>query len=243
MRKRRFDALHQSDPYKEAAVAKKRAEQDLENARKTGSTQERLDASRRFNESRTQIEKMEKAAVAASKPLAEDHRRLLELGHERQRYKDSLASATEWRNGLLDAIRNAFCIKAPVKIGSSGILPRVTVENVADADHVLLDYDALELIERGKDQEGVKTFTGTFTKVRVLVSGVDTSKMAKGDKLDLDQTFVIQRKEGDADGIICVASPRPTDVDYLMKTVVPLHTFNESESHDSAHAATNAKSK
>jgi hypothetical protein len=220
-----LERVHKSAAYQKAAAETKKAEEDLAEARKSGSSSDRLEASSRFNKGRVAMEKLEHGALTTNTTLDEDRHRVSELEKDLKRYRQTLDKANKWRDELLQATRNGFCIKAPVKPDSKGILGKVTVKKVVEKGTALVEYEAPELLAQEKDDEGMKIFHARFSKIKVLVSGIDTKGMKAGATVYLDRTFVIKSIEDDEiEGKEYVASPLPSDTDKLLDTIVPLRT-------------------
>lgn len=231
-----IEAVHKSDAYKQATDEKANAEQALDAARKGGSSQEKLDASSRFNKARMAVEKMEHDAVTNCQPLSQDRHHAYESQGDLKRYTEALDKATAWREELLDAIRTTFSLQGPHLHGNErnplehlegakGTLPKVTVAKIVDGSHAVVDYEliSLDMDHPLKEKEEIKIFNGISTRVKILVSGIDTSKMKQGDKTNLDHTFVVEgRRHSEIQGTIFLAGPSPSEVDALFDAIVPL---------------------
>jgi hypothetical protein len=219
------DRVHKSAAYQKAAADTKKAEEDLAEARKSGTSSDRLDASSRFNKGRLLMETLEHDAVVKNTTLDEDRHRVYELEKDLKRYHETLDKATKWREHLLEATRNGFCLKGPVKPDSKGILGKVTVKKVIDKNTVLVEYEAPELLEQGKDSEGIQTYSARFSKIKVLASGIDTKGMKAGETTYIDHTLVVTKiADDEAEGKEYVASPMPSDADKLLDLIIPLKT-------------------
>jgi hypothetical protein len=217
------DQLHQSAIYKQTVAEQKQAEADLAAARAGGSADARVAASGRFNKARFAIEKMEKDAILNCKPLLDDQRRSYELSHDIKRLQEALDKASKWRDHLLDAMRNGFAMKMHVGVGSVGTLPKVIVEDVVDSDHVLVSFEAWMIKGPGKEEEGVTKYYGDKENVKILIGGVDTKGLKKGDKANFDHVFVIEKKTGnEINPVVYVAARKPNDADTLFDAIVNL---------------------
>ena len=217
--------MHKTPAYVKAAADKAKAEADLETARKSGTTQDRLEASSHFNKLKQVLETFDHDAIVKSEDVSRDRQAVAEAQKELKRYNESLDKAVIWRSELLNDTRNGFMLKAPIVDGSKGTLPRVTVQKVIDGAHVIIEFDALTIdtSRPGKDIEGIKVFSATKSKVLLLVSGVDTNGLTKDDQTNFDRNFVINgTTAGDRGEVIFKADPSPEDVDTLFRTIVPL---------------------
>ena len=168
---------------------------------------------------------MEHDAVAKCTEITDDQRHAFDAKQNLKRFTESLGKARDWREELLDATRNGFMMKGPARDGAKGTLPRITVAKVLDSSHVMVDYDLLtfDFNHPGQEKEGIKSFNATKERIKIIVSGVDTSKMKQGDKLSLDHVFVLDgAKHSENQGTIYTASPFPSDADILFDTIVPL---------------------
>ncbi|MDB5305162.1 MAG: hypothetical protein JWM97_2711 [Phycisphaerales bacterium] len=220
-----IERARKSPAYQKAAAETKKAEEDLAAARKSGSASDRLDASSRFNKGRLAMETIEHEAVTTNTTLDEDRHRLYLLEKDLKRYRETLDKATKWREHLLEATRNGFCIKGPVKPDSKGILGKVTVKKVIDKETALVEYDAPELLAQGKDKEGIQTYSARYSRLKVLATGIDTKGMKAGETTFLDHTFIITKIEDDeVEGKEYVASPHPSEADKLLDLIIPLRT-------------------
>lgn len=207
--------LRQSAEYQQATAEQKQAQSDLDAARKGGSAEDRVAASSRFNKLRDHLAKLERDALANSADLAQDRKRSADLGADVRSLKLSLEKAEKWRNELVDAARNGFRLKSPVREGSNGTLPHVIVRQVVDPHHALVEYQALQIEKTAGQAEGMSTATATLHTITVLVPDLDTAAMKAGESLNLDQNYAIERRDRAEEGLIYVARREPADVDAL----------------------------
>ena len=223
--KNAIEKVRASALYKSTAAEKARAEQDLEAARKSGSSQEKLDASSRFNKARIALEKLEHDAVTNCEELSQDRHRMYESQHDIKRLNEAAEKALAWREELLDATRNGFMMKGPPLKGAKGTLPRITIAKILDSSRMIVDYDMLtfDYAHPGKEKEGIKVLNATKERIKILLSGVNTSKLKQGDKISLDHVFVLEGSQhSDNQGTIYEAGPFPSDADILFDAIVPL---------------------
>jgi len=217
-----IEKARKSDLYRQTLAEKTRAEQELEIARKSGTPQERLQAGSRFNKARLTIEKMENDAVLHSEALAQDRNHSYDIQRQIKRFKESLDRAVAWRTELLNAIRTTYGMRGPLKDGSKGVLPLVTVAKVVDADHLLVRYDAPELISKGKEAEGIQSYSARFYHTTILVP-LDTKNIKTGDKINIDHVYVIDGSTHTEDrGTVFSAKRLENETDVLFDTIVPL---------------------
>ncbi|HZK81176.1 MAG TPA: hypothetical protein VFC46_08925, partial [Humisphaera sp.] len=59
-------------------------------------------------------------------------------------------------------------------------------------------------------------------KVEIIVSGVDTKGLKRGDQKYFDRVFIISDKTADGGGTVFIATPHPSDADRLFDAIVPL---------------------
>lgn len=217
------DKLHATPAYQQLAAQEKQAKADLDQARANGSPTDRIEASSRYNKLRTAVQKLDSGAVNHCKEMDADLKRLHEYESNLKRYNTALDTATQWRQGLLRAIRNGFCMKGPLKVGSSGVLPEAKVLKVVGPHSALLFYKAPQLLKQGKEEEGVQTFSAIEWKVKLLVTGIDTKNLKVDQTIPLDHNLVVTKSEDDEkEGQIYDAKAAPTDIDRLLQTIVPL---------------------
>lgn len=220
-----LDKTRKSPVYVQTAANRTKAEADLETARKSGTPEERLEASSRFNKLRMAIDKMEHDAVANSQELSQDRHNVFNAEKDQKRYTESLTKALAWRAELLDATRNGFMLKGPLTEGSKGTLPRITIEKIIDSTHMMVGFDLItfDMSRPGKDKEGIKVFPASKERIHVLVSQLPTAGMKIGDKLSLDRVFIVEgTKHDESDGTVYLVRPLPSDADKLFEMIVPL---------------------
>lgn len=222
--KKTEDRAHRSLQYQQLVNEKTQADAALQAARKSGSPEERVEASSRFNRARVALEQFDRDLPSQSPALAEARKKADEIAQDLHRLREGWAKAGAWRNDLLDAIRNGFRLRAPVVENSKGTLPGVTIERINDAQNMLVDYDAIAFGASGKDEEGVRTASAHTVPIKVLVSGIETAGFKQGQQIDLDREFIIERRDSsDSDGLIYAAKPYPSlDIDQLFEVIVPL---------------------
>lgn len=220
--KKAVDKLHKSLDYRTALAEKDKAAADMEAARKGGSSSDRMDASSRFNHARLAIEKMERDAMSSSTALAQDRLHSGELQKDLRRFNEALAKAKKWRDELLDSIRNAFCLRSPLRKGSKGILPRATVVKILGGHEAIFDYDAIELMSRGKDVEGIQSFTVRSHPIRIDVKGIETAGMKEGQPYDVDHVVEVEGAKPGNEMIVYIAHPSPGEADDLFAQLVPI---------------------
>jgi hypothetical protein len=217
--------VHKSEAYRQAAAEANKAAADLEVARKSGSSQDRLTASARSNKAKAVLDTFDHDALVKSDDLTRDRHALADSQKNLKRFNESLDKAVVWRNELLDDTRNGFMMKAPLVDGARGTLPKVTVQKVVDDKHVIVEFEALtvDTDHPGKDIEGIKVYTVTKSTELLLVSGVDTKGLKKDDRTNFDRNFVIKGSTLSETGqTIHKALLAPEDSDDLFEKIVNL---------------------
>jgi|SRR5688572_15466542 len=212
--------------YRELLAAAKKAEQDLERARRSGTTQERLDASSRLNRSRAGMDQIEKDAIAGDRGLAAAEARLAEERQSLERCRDALKKAITSRDKWVYAIECTFRMNAPLAVGSEGVLTTVRVLKPPAPDHegLLVLYEAAERVGLGADVEGIQTVNVVMKRERLLLApdtpGAEGAK--RGDVLKLYRCYRVASITADREGPVYVTARVPDDVDSLMAEIMPL---------------------
>jgi hypothetical protein len=195
-----------------------------EAARKDAHGQDLLDASSAANHAREAIAKMESDAV--DNAARSDRESLVKLQTELAQHHSALAKAQSWRENLIDSMRTTFLLSGPVRVGEKGILGKVTVDRVIDAQTFAVRYDALEITGVQDAGEGLQTLQTASHKTMLVLAGagIDTSKLQHGDELTLDRDFEIADTlvEPGSGNATFLARPAPSEVDALMKAVTTL---------------------
>jgi hypothetical protein len=219
--------LRASSPkYRELAETARRAEEELERARRSGTVQQRLDAGSRLNHARAGMEQMEKSAVAGDRDVGLEQARLEEERQSVTRCRESLEKATVWRDQWVYAIECTFRMNAPLAVGSEGVLTTVRVLKPPRPDHegLLVLYEAAEQVGRGGEVEGIQTVNVVMKKERLLLGpdapGAEGAK--RGDVLKLFRNYRVQSVATDREGPVYVTAREPADVDALMAEIMPL---------------------
>ncbi len=227
LRQRALTELRQSKPYTQAQADVEEARKALEQARATGTPQDRLDASGRYNGLKNALSKMEQDAIAQHKRIAELQKIIRESQDELRSSRQSLEQALKWRNELLDGIRNATAMKYPLGEGGKGTLGTITPRRI-DAKGVLIEFPATEIIKTGKGPEGMTLARVLIHRVPMLITGIDTADLHVGTPVMVDRNFVVTAVPRGAAGAY-VVKPEPTELDELFKAIVPLRQIEDPE--------------
>jgi hypothetical protein len=217
---------HTSPRYQQLAADAEQAESALEEARRSGTVRQRLDAGSRLNRVRAELDKIDKSAVASDREVPRLEARLQEERQSVQRCTESLKKATTWRDQWSYAIECTFRMNAPVRIGRAGVLPTVKVLKPPGPGHegLLVLYEAPERQNLGDKIEGIQTVNVVMKPVPLLLAP-DTpgAKEAKaGDVLKLYRSYRVEGMTTDADGPVYVTARHEADADLLMEEIVPL---------------------
>ena len=212
--------------YRELAKSADRAAADLENARRSGTVQQRLDAGAALNRVRGSMEKLERDALAADKDVARCEATLTEERQSVTRCEESLKKAKSWRDKWVYAVECTYRMNEPLRPGTRGALPTVKVLRAVgkDGKGLLVAYEAPERESLGDEAEGIQTVNVNMVRERLLLPpdtpGAATAK--PGDVLELQRVYRIEGVTTDVDGSVYVAARKPSDVDALLEAVMPL---------------------
>ena len=224
---------HESPKYQQLAAEAKQAEAALASARRSGTAQQRLDASSRFNRVRAELDKLDKSAAASDAQVPRLQAQVREERQSVERCTESLKKATAWRDQWSYAIECTFRMNAPVKPGRVGVLPAVKVLKPHGPQHegVLVQYEAPERQNLGDKIEGIQTVNVVMKPVRLLLAPeTPGAKDAKaGDVLRLYRSYRIEGVTTDADGAVYVAARHQADPDLLMEEIVPLREMAQDQ--------------
>ena len=212
--------------YRELDAAAKRVAAELDVARRSGTVQQRLDASAALNRVRGAMESLERAAVAADKDVARCEAALAEERQSVARCEESLKKAKSWRDRWVYAVECTFRMNEPLRPGTQGALTTVKVIRPAGAGEkgLLVEYEAPEREGLGDEAEGIQTVNVNMVRERLLLPpdtpGAATAKA--GDVLELQRVYRIEGVTTDAEGVVYVTARKPADVDALLEAVMPL---------------------
>jgi hypothetical protein len=200
------------------------AEADREEAKASGDMQKRLDASGRFNRARLAIEKIESLAPVNYIDAIELRKKIEENEKSLRGTEEALRQSAEWRNKLIDAMRNGFRPHGPGLAGSRGIPGEVKVERIVSKDTAIV----YSLVPWGIDdtlqsKEGVDTVSVTMQPIHFSIGGIDTSKMKEGSNLVLNQNIdILYPSSDDRFGIVFIARRKESEEEKLLDAVMHL---------------------
>lgn len=217
------DHLGQDARYLSLKSDLKKAEADLETARKSGTPQDRLDASSHYNRLRASVEQMENDAMAKDQALNDDRAALKEQTAGMKRHREALDRAQKWRGTLLDAIRMSVRLKWPLKPGDAGMLGKLTPRQIIDAHTILIEFEAYEEVGKGPVKEDIQEVDVIPHRVKMLVTGIDTKGLTEKQPFELDKTFSVEKT--DDDGRYVVTQTPPSALDEFFEKVIPLRTI------------------
>ncbi len=218
-----IDRLRQDARYVSLKADLKQAEADLETARKTGTPQERLDASSHYNRLRASAAQMENDVMAKDQALNDDRAALKDQTAGLKKHLDALDRAQKWCATLLDAIRTGTRLRWPLKPGDAGTLGKITPVQIIDAHTVLIRYEAYEEVGKGAVKEDIQEVDVIPHRVKMLVTGIETKGLIEKQPFELDKTFSVEKT--DDDGRYVVTQTAPSALDRFFEKVVPLRTI------------------
>ncbi len=137
----------------------------------------------------------------------------------------AVARAYLWRRRLVDATRNQFLLRWPLKPGASGLLGMVTPVSIDHDDRtIVIQFSALEALRSEDEHEGIRRQKMRVHDVIMVVSGVNAAQMKVGVPTTLDQNFVVVSREMNRQlGPVYKVKPESDDVDVLMKAINDFH--------------------
>lgn len=171
------------------------AKAELERARASGTTQERMAASSKYNRIKEAIESIERSEVRSDRQIPSDQQRIAELTRESSEQKKSLDKAREWKDRIVSAVEFSFKLEWPLKLGNRGLLGDVVVRDVISGDSFTCNYDAFETLAEGHNAEGIVDVHGVNHTIAFLIEGVDTKSLKTGGTINLDKVFELIRKK------------------------------------------------
>jgi hypothetical protein len=210
--------LRKSRAYRKAKADIARAERALAKARESGTAQQKVDASARYNRTRAALKKMEADATRSAAAKSKDgggvdpKANVDELKADLARCEESLVKAATWRAHLIQAARNGLRIFAPIQEGTEGILGPVNVIDIRDNQSMVVSYSAPQEGKSLGVKEGVPAVEVTFHPTTIMVTGIDTTSLAPGASVTLDRKFKVTRVDDVAGrDPIYVVEPQPDD--------------------------------
>lgn len=198
----------------------KQAEAAWDDARTSGSPEERLDASLAYLQTEQKLDKMRHDAIAgdqATRKLqsyqAQDRERL-------RACNDAVGRTAMWRRNALEGIAEYKAFSWPLLEGVEGIVRTITPERIIGKDDFECTLQVPETLHLGLVRDDLAVGEVQMHPVRVLISGMDTSALRVGKPVKLDTTvFHIVRTSILPIGGICVMRPVPGDLENLLKTI------------------------
>lgn len=191
------------------------ARADLDRARSSGTTQERMTASSKFNRIKEAIEAIEKSEMRGDRQIPADQKRIAELTSEAKEQKTSLDKAEEWKSRIVNAVEFSFKLQWPLKVGDRGLLGDVVVRDVISSDSFTCTYEAFETLAEGHNAEGIVDVHGVGHVIGMMVEGVDTKSLKTGSTVNLDQIFELIRKKEIGGEMFYMVRRSPGAEDFL----------------------------
>lgn len=210
--------VRQSDAYK--AVAKSIKEGDEKLAAMPPDAPKRFDVANQVRRDRAKLKAMETNAPDGNEQLTTDKSQLSDAKAQRERISESLATATAWREKLIDAVRFTYEMKGPLRVGSDGTLGKVIVVKISGPTSMIVKWTVHRIVERGDEAESIEGVMVRSSEVNLIVSGVSTHDLKEGRPVLLDRHFVLSRISytDDLDPIYAV-KPSPNDRDDLLNAI------------------------
>lgn len=205
-----------------AYVAKKAemdaAEKVLQQARATGTSQEKLDASGRYNTHRLALADMEKRAVKADTTVPAQEAAITKVRGQLASMRQSLVKAEELRKDIVSRMNVSARFERPPRVGDEGTLLDAAVLDATGPDGVLVTADIHEQIGGEERTEVGVNVRVVRRKVLMQVKGIDAKRAARGDRWDADgRVLKIERildlRSGE---VVLVVSPSDGELQALL---------------------------
>lgn len=191
---------------------------ELDEARESGTTQDRFVAGGKYNHAKSAIERIERDALASDQNLLSDHKRFDVLSKKLEDERASLAASQQWAKKIANAARSSFALEWPLSPGAKGFLGDVKVKQVID-DAFVCDYSADEIITSKNSGEGFVSQRGIVHPVELLVLNSGLKDIKVGSTVSLDRTFEVAQGKMIGDSIYYFVKPSPTDADRLWERI------------------------
>lgn len=195
------------------------AKTNLDRARSSGTTQDRMAASSKYNRIKEAIESIERSELRSDRQIPEDQKRIAELTSESNEQKKSLDKAEEWKDKIVNAVEFSFRLQWPLKPGDRGLLGDVVVRDVISSDSFTCNYDAFETLAEGHNAEGIVDVRGVSHTIGLLVEGIGTQSLKTGGTINLDKIFELIRKKDIGGEPYYVVRRSPGPEDYLWQKI------------------------
>ena len=183
------EAVRKTPAYISTKAETDKAEQVLKRARETGTSQEKLDASGRYNTLRLALQDMEKKAAKADGAVPAQQAAIAKAKAQLAPLREALAKATELRADIVSRLKASADLTWPLQAGDEGTLMAGEVLD-ATADGVSVRASVDQRVGREEKAEvGVNVKVVRRTVV-MQVTGFDASKLRRGDKWNADGRVV-----------------------------------------------------
>ena len=181
-----------------------------------------------------QITQQEELQTAADPEVIARLKDIKATQAELKTLEPAIANAAKARDQLVEGLRITLKLPGPPAVGGRGILGRVKPTRIVDAHAFITDFEAIEITgedKNGKAPDGFKALTGKTHFVKLMVTGVDTSKLRVGTEALFDQYFVITSTKQSGKLTLYVVAPSDTEIreqefNYLFKQLDALRIKN-----------------
>ena len=213
--------LAQNADFLSLSESVKQAQAALDQARGSGTPDQRLAASSNYLALKQKLEKLQHDALFGAPDIAALQNDLQQQTRNFESAAVSIGRAEAWRRELLGALDNARMLMWPMSEKSVGVLRRVVPQKIVGKDSFEAIYTCKEIVHRGDIHEDIVTVDFKDHPVLVLVSGIDTSSMQVGKpvQLDTDAFQVIGTKLDPQLGEVRILSYAPGELDSMLKTI------------------------
>ena len=180
-----LDAVHKTPAYVAGKADMDRAEQGLKQARATGTSQEKLDASGKYNTLRLALQDMEKKAVKADGSIPGQQAAIAKAKGQLTTMREALGKAAELRADIASRLNASAELMWPLEAGDEGTLSEgavldATADGVSVRATVFQRVGPEEKAEVGANVKVVRRFAV------LQVTGFDAAKLRRGDKWNAD---------------------------------------------------------
>jgi hypothetical protein len=212
-----------------AAAAEATKAQGQVDAAKEKPLAERMAASTRLNKLKGEAQRIERAALASNERVASIRKQQGPAKEKIAKMQAGRAKALDWRDGMTDAILNTYELHGPIKPGRSfGVIQDIWLVSVLDDGTVLGVYNLRELRKTGKEGEGFVDVEYDVKAMPIVLRNApdELKKATPAQSVPLFTSWRVTKiakdpKLTEGEDALYV-EPFETDIDYLIKTILPL---------------------
>jgi hypothetical protein len=206
------------DQYVRLEKSLKEAEAAKDQARKTGTPQDRLDAGAAYVKVKSAIDQRRKVlvdddpnVVALTKELAEAKTQLHEL-------EVSIGKEESWRRELVDAVHGSLLMQWPMRRGNVGILGPLIPQRSDGKDSFEANFNAGEVVQNEGSREGITSVGVIVHPVRVLVKGFEGA-FEIGKPVAVNRAYQVAGGSEEGGRGVIVVKRLPDEVDELLEAI------------------------